>query len=262
MMQEINKDILNYYKDNYDLAIAYYQNKTRILFEEEYILQFYQICKDAKRLFLKFKLDIKNLIPVISNITFLDCRVGNGMVKVLYEIAKYKAKNNKVIIFTFDGNSDFYLASFISQESSIDYKEVLSFINPLYYKKTNKDNINKIIKSILKIQNISIYLNNHSLFDDIIKCKDYDVIIIDSLDYLLRQTNYSLNKTLKILNSLNKELIIFERPKNKYKVYDDITIKDIKYYTIKKKYAENFYSFKKNNKIVIKNMFGGDNYEI
>lgn len=256
LIKKLDKKELYKYKNNFDKAIYEYENKERNLFEEEVFLEFYKICKDAKNVIPSFILDTSNLLPIIKNITFLEHRVGNGLIEVLNKII---LNNNNVLIFNCDGSNEWYVAKLLEKESKVDYKEIISFINPLIPNKVISKNIKKITEAILKYQKDNIYINsyfyNDSLEEIINTSQNYNVIIINSFDYFLKKTKYSLQECLEKLNQLNKEIIILEKPKNKYKIEKEIIKDEIKYLKIKLKYAEKIYCFQKiNNEIKIKEL--------
>lgn len=230
--------------------------------------KFDELVSDAKKLNIDFTLEENdNYKPKLKNLVFIESRMGNGMPYTISKIINnsIKCKEN-LYLYAYDGDEIWYTSQIIGNYLGVSRTSISKFLNPFNRSKfynTGEINDDDVLKSLnyFRKSNVVIYEGSkYANKDEISHIKGTcgmgaNTVIIDSLDILLERCETSIENLLYELNSMNKRVIIFERPKNKYKINKKITSKDIKYFNIKSKYSNLFYSiYKDGDEIMFSNL--------
>lgn len=233
-------------------------------YENEIKDNFYNLISDAKKFIIDFSLDKNDdYQPKLKNLVFIESRMGNGMPYTISKIINSFIKSKeKLYLYAYDGDEIWYTSQIIGTYLGVSRTSISKFLNPFNRSKFyNTDEINEddVIKSLNHFRKSNVVIYEGSKYinkDEISHIKGTcgmgaNMVIIDSLDILLKISGMSIEDLLYELNSMNKRVIIFERPKDKYKVSKKITFKDIKYFDIKSKYSNLFYNIYKNGDNII-----------
>lgn len=209
------------------------------------------------------KLD--NLLDSIfkNDITILAARPACGKGAITSELLyKYTIKENKkTLLYSLDDGDDYYITHLISRISNIPTIDVRKYFHPCHgvSKGSNKIDRDKFIDAIEIIQK-SDFIINSNLFlacdvmdylEEYLELEKLDLLIINSLDYLLKESKYSLEEILIKLKDFSKKynthIILWnnvkrdvDNGKNK-----EIKLENILNYDISQKYINNYLILKR-----------------
>ena len=158
-----------------------------------------------------------------SSLTVVASEPLSGRMELIYKMIsdlgiKYK---KSIQIFNFDGNNNWFTQNLIASISNIDKHKVEAYFNPceivgkIYINSLDIKRLNNVIELLQKLDIIMVDFDKQKISKDYleylldyahdINSKPRDIYIINTLDALLKKTNYSKEIALKKLANFAKK---------------------------------------------------------
>jgi len=155
-----------------------------------------------------------------SKITLLSARPLMGKIALSSEIITKALNNNKkVLIYTLENDCDYFFIHLLSRISDLPIAGIQKYYKPyLGSSKTSKEKIDtsKYIQALEYIQNSQLFINSNVYIDgDVIdyilefdNLENFDLIIINNLDLLLKKSEYLIDEIMNKLRNTNANILI------------------------------------------------------